>query len=262
MALPLVKAPEWKREMIRYLELSRRLLVLKNSGGVARTGELADFANRILEFAAHHAATSPDDSLYRRTLCLWLFDFIASDPELEEAFLDGIEAIGDRDLNQLCAGVRQLIAARTRPMDIVLETVNAGTVHLGQKRNEVLLVDIWNLHCSGCIDALPEINRFAQIYRRDGLQVISVCLLEKGDDPGKVTKLMAKVGANGPLVIQPRTESPLNKQFSSFVFPTFMLIDRDGRLISIQNDKANLEELIKKALGHPGDAALNEAANK
>ncbi len=104
-------------------------------------------------------------------------------------------------------------------------TVNDGTrtVHLGDYRGKVVLVNFWATWCAPCIEELPSLEALHQEMPQIAILAISV-----DDDPEAYTRFLTEHPLNFITVDDPARK--VNALYGTFRFPETYVIDRNGRI--------------------------------
>jgi len=103
---------------------------------------------------------------------------------------------------------------------------------LSSYRGKLLLIDFWYMNCFPCIKAIPHLNELHHKYAKRGLQVIGI---NPYDNNEKSLKRMPTFLEDNPLdypILFVNPEDP--KAFKVFAYPTFYLVDRDGKVVFSQ----------------------------
>ena len=140
--------------------------------------------------------------------------------------------------------------------------------HLSDFRGKYLLLDFWGTWCSPCVEDFPKLKEGYEKYRHRGFEILGMDFdpharslpgaqaLQEGLDRAKA--ILAK---NGVSWTQARTESIhylITKRFRISVFPTLILLDPEGVIVSFHpaSDQlplgsagllASLEEILPPA---------------
>jgi len=96
---------------------------------------------------------------------------------------------------------------------------------LADYRGKVILLNLWATWCSPCLAEIPELNRFQQAYRDQGVVVIMISD-ESRQTILEFTKERPLVAVSGYLPENTRWPPPYNRVEQAR--PTTFVIDRDG----------------------------------
>ncbi len=123
---------------------------------------------------------------------------------------------------------------------------------LGDYRGKAILIHYWGSWCGNCIDALPWLQEFEQTYATDtNLVCISVAFEKQGFDHWKdfviahQLKDIELYSAENNLVRD--RSKPFGFQWVEWV-PTYVVLDRNGRLISSDDSSPHSKQLKQNIL--------------
>ena len=102
-------------------------------------------------------------------------------------------------------------------------------ISLNDYNEKVVLLDFWYMDCYPCIQAIPHLNELQRKYKDQGLVVIGV---NPFDDNEKNLKRMPNFLSNNPIDYQIMfTNKVKPKDFKIYAYPSFYLIDKQGKII-------------------------------
>jgi thiol-disulfide isomerase/thioredoxin len=124
-------------------------------------------------------------------------------------------------------GLSALDHGETAP-DFKLPGVGAHSspVHLEDFRGKVVLLDFWATWCAPCIQSLPELEEIARKFSGQPFAMVSVSIDRNGE---ALRKFLAKHPA--PWSMAWDEQSELARSYGIHGFPTFLLLDRDGKVL-------------------------------
>lgn len=129
-----------------------------------------------------------------------------------------------------------------------------------KQSSKYTLIDFWGSWCGPCIQALPDLKKVHEKYRKDPkFQLVSVAL-EKREDLPKMKSLMEKHGLTWQNIVEfqgKRDGLPnydqLVMHFDVTSFPTTVLIDKEGKIVYRDSGSDSFERLnaaLSKVLGY------------
>jgi thiol-disulfide isomerase/thioredoxin len=112
------------------------------------------------------------------------------------------------------------------PFTFDLTDLDGKPLSLADFRGKVILVDIWGTWCSPCLATVPHLMRFQEEYEKKGVVVVGLAWEMQGG-----TQLRSFVENNKLNYRCAMIEEQFTKQIPEFgIYPTFLLIDRSGKV--------------------------------
>jgi thiol-disulfide isomerase/thioredoxin len=129
--------------------------------------------------------------------------------------------------------------------DFVFADLEGKQHRLSDFRGKVVLIDVWGLWCGPCVAEAPRMSGVYGRLREKGLEIVS---LDKGDTVENLKKFIAKNNMNWT---HGHTDEAFLTLYRVDGFPTYFLLDRDGRIVSNNlrpGDElyAKIEETLKR----------------
>lgn len=130
--------------------------------------------------------------------------------------------------------------------EISLETPEGKTLTLSSLKGKIVLVDFWASWCSPCRKENPHLVELYKKYKSDDFEIFGVSLDE---NIAAWKNAIAKDGITWPQVSDlKRWQSRVVKDFYIEAIPYSVLVDRQGKIISIGIRSDELEVLLMEAL--------------
>lgn len=114
-------------------------------------------------------------------------------------------------------------------------------VELEALRGKVVLLDFWATWCAGCVAFAPVTKRLHADYSPHGFVLVGVNQ-EPGDD-ARVRDFAADRGLSYPIVTDP---GDISEKYGVHSLPSYVLIDRAGRVRAIHHHMASEPQLRKQ----------------
>jgi peroxiredoxin len=130
--------------------------------------------------------------------------------------------------------------------EFALKDSSGRTVHLGDFRGQVVLLDFWATWCHGCKQEIPWFAGFEKAYHAQGLAVVGVSMDEGGWNV--VRPFLAETHVPYPILLG---DDATAKRYGIGNLPDTFLIDRHGRVAAAYMgmvDKDDAEAHIKTIL--------------
>ena len=105
-------------------------------------------------------------------------------------------------------------------------------IQLNDYKNKVILIDFWYKDCYPCIKAIPHLSKLNAKYSKKGLVVLGLNPYDKKEKNKKKLPDFVKINEmNYPIVF---IEKEIVKDYKVRAFPTFYIIDKNGRIAHSQ----------------------------
>jgi thiol-disulfide isomerase/thioredoxin len=148
-----------------------------------------------------------------------------------------------------------------RIVDFQFKDVSGRDVRLQDFDADLILLDFWGTWCSPCRDAIPHLVELQKRYGAKHLRVIGIAYEQAPAErrASLVSDTGRKLNVNYPLLIGPtETPCPLREALHVQVYPTMVLLDREGRVLWRQ--EGNTAQVMAR-LGRKIDIALKEGVS-
>ena len=138
---------------------------------------------------------------------------------------------------------------------------SAGPITVAGLRGKVVLVDFWTYSCINCRRTVGYLNRWQATYGRLGLQVVGIHTPEFGFERMRhnVEESVRAFGIRYPVGQDNGFETW--RAWRNRAWPTFYLLDRDGRLVLVREGEGHARELesaIRALLGLPPSGTVGQ----
>jgi thiol-disulfide isomerase/thioredoxin len=118
-------------------------------------------------------------------------------------------------------------------------------------RGKVVLVDFWATWCLPCIAELPNVRKNYEAYHDRGFDVVAISIDKTKDKP---VKFMEARKLPWVCLFDEEPERKVESmadQYGVFYIPQAILVDRDGKVVSLHARGSELGRLLEKLLGPP-----------
>jgi len=154
-------------------------------------------------------------------------------------------------------GMLRRLTLLGKPMELSGELLSGKKLDWDSYRGKVVLVDFWASWCGPCRAEVPNILAMYEAYHDKGFEVLGVSLDAEAKDANAAVREMKLPWDS----IFPKDEDqrefnhPLVRHYGINGIPTAILVDKEGRVVSLNARGEVLGEELKKLLGEPAEPA-------
>ncbi len=179
----------------------------------------------------------------------------------EVALSDFLKLFTHSGIFKLCEDAEYYLTLQRlymKPFRFSDTTVAGVPIDISQFQGNVVLVDFWNIHCAGCIAAMPNLKDIYDSLRDSGFLVISICGAIPGDHLPEVKEraisIYERVEADWPLVvIDERKYDSIYRANGFRGYSQLVLLGKDGTL-NMYNDllmsPQEVREVVKRSMNN------------
>jgi len=133
----------------------------------------------------------------------------------------------------------------TKAINWTLPSMKGDSVHLSQLKGKLIMLEFWFPYCTGCVQAVPDINEIQETYKNKGLLVFGV-EFQRPDSLG-LSDYIAKAKIKYPTLYSGKKVA---LKYGVSAGPTVFLINKEGKIVyaNIGFQKEGLIKAIKENL--------------
>lgn len=150
----------------------------------------------------------------------------------------------DLKLQELNKSLAKLSPGVTAP-DFELQDKQGKIYKVSDFENQIIIIDVWASWCGNCISSFPEWNNLNEKYStKNNFHFVSVCA---DDNPDKWQKTIQEYEPKGQqlYVGTKGFDSQFIKSFDIVAIPQCIIIDNQGKIISIVTSVSDIEKTLQ-----------------
>ena len=138
------------------------------------------------------------------------------------------------------------------PIELKFTAIDGREVDLARLRGKVVLLDFWATWCPPCRAELPNVKKVYAAFHVQGFEIVGISM-DRAGDLQKLKDFVAREGMPWPQNFEGRKHNEggnsLAARFAVTGIPAMMLLDRSGRIVSLNAAGPRLEAEVKQLLG-------------
>ena len=145
--------------------------------------------------------------------------------------------------------ITKLAVGAPSPVFTNYENANGGTNSLSDFKGKLVYVDVWATWCRPCLAEIPALKALHDKLKGKNIEFVSISIDEDKEAWRKVVKERELKGIQ--LIADKAFESQFIRDYSINQIPTFLIIDKEGRIIDPDAPRPSdpqLAEVLEKLL--------------
>jgi len=215
-------------------------------GLIERVYWIAEESGLVLQEHSTASMTSPNNAAGRvQVVQEIVFQRAKVDESLDQDLFVFVPPPGAQQVESLRPDAQSSGApVSTEAPDFTLRDLSGESVQLSSKRGDVVLLDFWATWCGPCRYDMPFVQNLAERYADRGLKVYGM----NSEDVEQASAYLRQNDITFPTLVDPGMRTA--KMFQVNALPTFVVIDRQGRLAAYMRGtrtEKQLEQALLKA---------------
>jgi len=216
-------------------------------------GDMDGFLRLVRSKLSHEIAQSPRNSQDIAQSAMMLAQIANGEGDRDSvAFArDQILTLAESDDDPVYEAVLERIKAiLSRPsvgdeLDISGNDTRGEPVNLAALRGNVVLIDFWATWCGPCMAEKPNVKAAYEAFKDQGFEIVGISLDRSKRD---LTAYLERENISWPNLFDQEQPLSLAEKFSIDSIPAFFLIDRNGRVASVNPRGPQLHREIERLL--------------
>lgn len=150
-------------------------------------------------------------------------------------------------IEDIISNFKKLEVGKASPAFFNLESIDDKTYSLVDFKGKFVYIDVWATWCGPCRGELPHLKALEHSYKDKNIVFVSISV-DKDKDAWK--KMVTEQQLSGIQLYEDSEKSSFTKEYQVNSIPRFILIGKNGEIISADaprpSEKEKIEELFKK----------------
>ena len=165
----------------------------------------------------------------------------------EKAFAKSKDEVIVRNLGML-AGIGRRLQLPGNTMIIKGKTLDGKPYDLAKQKGRVVLVQYWATWCKPCLEEIVNILKNYEIYHDRGFDVVGISI---DSDKATLEEFLKKDKLPWPILLDSESKESNAERYGVMGVPTLILVDKQGKVVSLEARGPVLGEELAKLLGPP-----------
>ncbi len=198
---------------------------------------------------------SPKDLSLAMTLARAL-ENAGSDELAAEAYQQFASLFGEskdeslRKMVEIMQGSARRLTLLGKPLELKGNRLDGTPLDWKSYRGKVVLVDFWATWCGPCLAEIPNVKRLYELYQERGFDVVGISLDRSRE---ALERFLQREKLPWP-TLHAEDESgqhPMATYYGIVAIPTVLLVDKEGKVVSLNARGDELKRLLEELLGPP-----------
>ncbi|HEY1602929.1 MAG TPA: TlpA disulfide reductase family protein [Pirellulales bacterium] len=140
-------------------------------------------------------------------------------------------------------GLESALVGKPAP-EFQLDMLDGTRFNLADRKNTVVVLDFWASWCGPCLQVMPQVDKVAEEFAAEGVQLVAINLEET---PDRVTAALERLHLDMPVALD--RNGRVAEKYGATSIPQTVVIGRDGKVARLfVGASARFDEQLRTAL--------------